>query len=117
MKAFYSTSIHATLLALLLSSSHLLLKHVYTNQHDSWAAMLKVEYPKIGLALTIYGFVFAYYIWALKYFPISLLYPIYTGLSVSFIAMAGYYFYAEPLSLYQIAGITFILVGVVLIGI
>ena len=70
----------------------------------------------IFAALALYGFIFFYYIVVLRSSPVSILYPVYTGLSVLFVLLAGRFYFSEPLSSVQIVGAGFVLMGIVLMG-
>lgn len=107
---------HATLLALLLASSHALLKWVSTQAHENYLQLLLTQWKLIFLSLSIYGFVFFYYIVVLRSSPISTLYPIYTGLSVLLVLLAGRFLFSEPVSSWQVLGGFFILLGILLMG-
>lgn len=107
---------HASLLALLLASSHALLKWVSMQAHDNYLQLLLTQWKGIVVSLGIYGFVFFYYIVVLRSSPVSTLYPVYTGMSVLLVLLAGRLLFAEPVSGLQVLGASFILVGIFLMG-
>jgi small multidrug resistance pump len=67
-------------------------------------------------ALAVYGFIFFYYILVLRSSPVSILYPVYTGLSVLFVLLIGRLVFSEPLTSVQVLGAGFVLMGIVLMG-
>lgn len=107
---------HAFFLALILASSHALLKWITTQSHESYFQLLWAQWPLILLAIGLYGFVFFYYILVLRSSPVSTLYPVYTGLSVLMVLLAGRFLFQEVVTPYQVAGAGFILLGIVLMG-
>jgi small multidrug resistance pump len=108
--------LHALMLAGLLAGSHAVLKWVSLQAHESYAQLLLSQWKAILLALSVYGFIFFYYIIVLRSSPVSILYPVYTGLSVLFVLLVGRYFFHESVSAVQIAGACSILLGIVLMG-
>lgn len=116
MSRFLLMVTHAFLLALLLASSHALLKWVSSQPHSNYVQLLMEQWRYIFLSLLIYGLVFFYYLVVLRSSPISTLYPIYTGLSVLMVLLAGRFLFQEAVTVYQIAGAGFILAGIVLMG-
>lgn len=107
---------HALILATLLASSHAMLKWASSQPHETYLAMLLGQWKAILAALALYGFIFFYYIVVLRSSPVSILYPVYTGLSVLFVLLAGRYVFSEPLSSVQVLGAGFVLAGIVLMG-
>ena len=109
----------AALLASLALAATLALSHALLRS----AALLDVgrwEFPylwRIGAALALYGAVFASYAWLLRLFELSLLYPLYTGLSVVLVFATGIVFFSEAVSLPKIAGVVLVIVGVGLISV
>jgi len=106
---------NSLLLATLLASSHGVLKWVADQSQDDYSQLL-AQWKYIGLALSIYGFIFFYYILVLRSSPVSLLYPVYTGLSVIFVLFVGRIFFDEPVGIFQALGVLAIVVGIVLLG-
>lgn len=111
----YSTLFHAIFLASLLTISHSLLKWVSIQQHESYIKVIQEQWFVIGLALSMYGFIFFYYIYVLKNIPLSSLYPIYTGLSIIFVLLSAKLFFNESFNTTQIFGALFITFGIFLI--
>ena len=107
---------NAALLAFLLASSHALLKWVSIQTHDNYLQLLLSQWKAIGAALSIYGVVFFYYIVVLRGSPVSTLYPVYTGLSVLMVLLAGRFLFGEPVGTGQMLGAVFILIGIGLMG-
>lgn len=116
MSKYLAIAAHAVILALLLASSHGLLKWISLQRHDDYIELLLNQWKAIFLSLAIYGVVFFYYILVLRSSPVSTLYPIYTGLSVLLVLLIGRVVFSEPVGGYQMLGAAFILTGIVLMG-
>ncbi|MAC71369.1 MAG: hypothetical protein CMP84_14350 [Gammaproteobacteria bacterium] len=114
--ATISSSLHAVLLALLLSVSHGILKYSTSKQHDDFLDLLISRWHFIALALSMYGIVFLYYLFVLRSSPISSLYPVYTGLSILFVSVVGRFIFLEPISSQHVIGIALIISGVLVMG-
>lgn len=93
---------HALALAILLASSHALLKWVSIQPHENYLDLLMRQWFVIMSSLAIYGLVFFYYILVLRSSPVSTLYPVYTGLSVLFVMLIGKFLFDEALTLWQV---------------
>ncbi len=107
---------HAAILATLLATSHAVLKWVSVQSHDNYVQLLLSQWKGVLLALSLYGFIFFYYIVVLRSSPVSILYPVYTGLSVLLVLLVGRFAFSEPISSAQMLGAGFILAGIVLMG-
>ena len=107
---------HALILALLLTCSHGILKWVSSQAIAGYTDLLMNHWKAIFVALAVYGCTFFYYILVLRSSPISMLYPIYTGLSVLFVLLVGRLVFEESLQPTQIAGALCILLGIILTG-
>jgi small multidrug resistance pump len=105
---------NAVLLASLLTLSHAVLKWVSIQAAGNYLELITRYWWAVGGALLIYGFIFFYYIVVLRSQALSQLYPIYTGLSLLLVTLAGVLFFAESLSLLQVLGAGLIVVGIVL---
>ena len=53
---------HAAILATLLATSHAVLKWVSVQAHDNYIQLLLSQWKGVFLALSLYGFIFFYYI-------------------------------------------------------
>ena len=97
-------------LAAALTLSHGLLRaaSVFAPPEFAWAI-------RVVPALSIYVAVFFFYTYLLKYFDISVLYPIYTALSVIGVAVMGMVFFGESTSALKIVGALFLVIGIVFI--
>jgi small multidrug resistance pump len=113
---FLQLIVHALLLSILLASSHAILKWVSIQAHQDYSQLIYEQWKAVLLSLIIYGLVFFYYIVVLRSSPISLLYPVYTGMSVVMIMAMGRLYFDEPFGIYQYAGTMCILIGILLIG-
>jgi small multidrug resistance pump len=116
MSKYSIVLMHALLLASLLAFSHGILKWVSIQAHDGYWQLLLTQWKGVLVALSIYGFIFFYYIVVLRSSPVSILYPVYTGLSVLLVLLAGRFVFQEPVGTAQVAGAVCILAGIVLMG-
>ena len=116
MTSFLLVSVHALVLASLLSISHGVLKFASSKEHESYFDLLCDQWLWIALALSLYGVVFFYYVFVLRVSPISSLYPVYTGLSVFFVLLIGHWFFREPVTVQHVIGVSLIIVGIVVMG-
>jgi len=107
---------NATLLALLLATSHGILKWVADQGEETLFETIIRHWFTILVALAIYGFIFLYYLVMLKAFELASLYGIYTGLAVVFVVLISVLFFKEQLDYWQIAGCALIAFGVALVG-
>lgn len=105
----------AAALAALLALSHGILKWVAGHGHGSFTELLAAYWPQIGAAVLIYVAIFLWYLQALRTVNLSLLYPLYTGLSVLFVFALGAAVFSEPTSGARIAGCVLIVAGLALV--
>ncbi len=108
--------VKASVLAVLLALSHGLLKWISIQKAENYFKLLGAHWGVLGLALTIYAGIFFYYIFMLKSTSLSIIYPLYTGLSLLFVMLLGVLAFHERLDLLQGVGALFIVIGVVLMG-
>jgi small multidrug resistance pump len=109
--------IHSFALACLTAFSHLLLKWTSVRGQDrDFLWQIRENWHLIGIALAIYGFVFFYYLWALRKIPLSMLYPIYTSLTIVFVAIAGIFLFKEQITLTSLIGLLCISAGIIIMG-
>ncbi|MBI4578800.1 MAG: EamA family transporter [Planctomycetes bacterium] len=116
----------ALVLALLLNASANLMMKVGAKHLDSPGPRLELGLSSIRGAIAhnwvlVLGlFCFAtnvlFYTYALKRIPISLAYPIMVGAGFAIIAVVAWRYLGETLSVVQWAGITLILLGIVLVA-
>lgn len=107
MKSAWALVGSALILSVVLTLSHALLR--------SAAAHTPMELPwfiRVGAALFLYGLVFFAYTVLLKYFDISILYPVYTALSIMGVSLVGIAYFGESLTLYKMLGMSILLVGI-----
>ena len=116
MSKYVTVLTHALLLAALLATSHGVLKWVSIQAHDNYLQLMLTQWKGVLFALSLYGFIFFYYIVVLRGSPVSILYPVYTGLSVLFVLLLGRFVFHEPVGTAQMLGAGFILAGIVLMG-
>lgn len=105
---------HSILLSSLLATSHCILKWVSMQEYSSYINLLKEFWLVIGFSLSIYVFIFFYYIFILKSNPISILYPTYTGLSIIFVLILAHFIFKETINFNQLLGVVFTIIGVFL---
>lgn len=108
--------INGLFLALLLCFSHGLLKWISSRSSESyWQAALQYWWVMCG-AISVYVFIFFYYAYILKYVSISILYPVYTGLSIVLVFTMGVFVFNEPYTWQHVAGCALIVAGVFLVS-
>ena len=107
---------NALLLATLLTLSHGLLKWVASHTSKNYIQTLLEYWWVIGLAISVYVFIFFYYAYVLRTVDIAILYPIYTGLSIIFVFLMGIYFFGESTSTWQLLGCGLIMSGIILVS-
>jgi multidrug transporter EmrE-like cation transporter len=113
MSGWYkSLGFNAAALALLLAASHALLKWVSQQPHHGIADLLARHWLATGSALAIYAGVFFYYLAALRWLNMSLLYPVYTGAAVLLVVVTGCIVFGERIDARQILGAALIAAGV-----
>ncbi len=103
--------IAACSLAAVLTLSHALLRAA--------ATQTPMEYPwaiRVGTSLFLYGSVFFVYTMLLRHFDISVLYPIYTALSIIGVSLVGITFFGETLTVAKICGVILLVVGIGLVS-
>lgn len=83
---------------------------------DANSILIMFTLPSFYIAVVLYGFLTIYWVWLLGRMPISYAYP-FSALSVALVCLLGIYEYSENVSLMQIVGVLFVVIGVVLIGI
>lgn len=69
------------------------------------------------ITLLLYGFSFYCLSIALKEIPVGIAYAIWSGLGIVLIAAVGWIFFKQKLDLAAIVGLSFILVGVVIVNV
>ena len=112
MSVLRSLAFTAGALAVLLTASHALLKWVSQQPHDGVLDLLARHWLATGCALAVYGFVFFYYLAALRWLNMSLLYPIYTGAAVLLVVVTGCVLFGERIDARQVLGAVLIAAGV-----
>jgi len=100
-------------LALVLSFSHVMLRHGALLQQGP------LEYPRVAytcVAMLIYVALFFYYGQLLQRFALSRLYPLYTALSIVCVYFAGAFLFREGVTLRGLVGTLLIVAGVILVA-
>jgi small multidrug resistance pump len=106
---------NAAALALVLTTAHALLKWASQKPHATFVELLMSQAPVVALALALYGGVFLWYLHALRRFEMSELFPLYTGLTLILVALAGVWLFGERRSPLQMGGIGLIIGGLFLL--
>lgn len=98
-------------LAAVLTLSHALLRSAtaYSTMDFPWIV-------RVGCALFLYALVFFAYTFLLKNYNVSILYPLYTALSIGGVFFMGVFYFGEDFSFYKIVGLLFLIVGIALIA-
>ena len=92
-----------------------MLKWASQKPHATFIELLMSQAPVVALALALYGGVFLWYLHALRRFEMSELFPLYTGLTLILVALAGVWLFGERLSPLQMGGIGLIIGGLFLL--
>jgi small multidrug resistance pump len=109
---YRSLAFNAAALALMLAASHALLKWVSQQPHQGIVDLLARHWLATVCALVIYAVVFFYYLVALRWLNMSLLYPLYTGAAVLLVVLTGCVVFGERLEARQVLGAMLIAAGV-----
>ncbi|MEL6235169.1 MAG: SMR family transporter [Pseudomonadota bacterium] len=72
-------------------------------------------WPSVAVVLG-YGLAFYFMSLTLRYMPVGIVYAIWSGLGILFIAIIGYFVFAQKLDLPAILGIALILSGILVIN-
>ena len=111
-----SMLLNALVLALLLASSHALLKWVARKEVASYLELVTNYWLPIGTSLAIYAGIFFYYIQVLRRHDIGVLYSTYTGASILLVLLFGIFFFGENLTRTQMMGCGLVILGIFFIG-
>ncbi len=98
-------------LAAILTSSHALLKSAADNPVMSQPWLIKMF-----ISIALYGIVFFLYAFALKFFELSVIYPIYTALSILGVFFVGAFYFQEALSIKKAIGLILLIFSIFLIA-
>ena len=107
--------INALFLAVLLTISHGIMKWISSQPSAGFADALFLYWPYLGVSIAIYLLIYLYYLFALRFLQLTILYPIYTGISMLLVFALGAIYFAEPVSPVKVIGCVFVTTGVVLI--
>lgn len=72
--------------------------------------------PWLWLGVACAGVVMLSYLFAIRGLPLSVAYPVATGLSAAGICLIGSYFFGETIKLTSLSGIALIVLGVMLVS-
>ncbi|MBS0321481.1 MAG: hypothetical protein JSR18_13135 [Proteobacteria bacterium] len=106
---------NAAALSIVLTLSHAILKWVTRQPHTGFVDLLQSRGGWVLLALSLYGGVFLWYLDALRRFDMSVLFPVYTGLTLILVALVGVLAFGERLAWAQMLGVLLIVGGVFLL--
>jgi len=67
------------------------------------------------IMVVAYSATFVFMSYTLKYMPVSLVYAIWSGLGIVFIALIGFFWFKQSLDAPAIIGLSFIIAGVLII--
>lgn len=107
-----SIIIKSIFLSVLIVIAHGLFKWVAQHPAESYLSLWLTYWPVLLVSIVLYFFVFFYYAHLLKTTQITLLYPIYTGLSIVILLLVGKAVFNETVSLIQVAGCFLIITGI-----
>lgn len=68
------------------------------------------------ISLALYGGAFVLYSRCLSRIPVSVAYPIFIGITLIFVAAASFIWFDHPLSVFQLAGLGLVFLGVFLVS-
>lgn len=106
----------AALLAVALAVANIFLKLAAGGGQQSALELYTNNIGKISIALFFYFGVFLVYPLLLKHFPLNVIFPIYTGLTILFVTIAGVLMFEEKFALHQLVGVGLLIAGIVLIS-
>ncbi len=107
---------NALFLSLMLSFSHGLLKWISIQEGGSQIDVMFKFWWVLTTSIFIYVIIFFYYAYILRFASISILLPVYTGLSIIFVFIMGVWFFQEPWNWQHVAGCLLIIAGVFLVS-
>lgn len=99
----------------MLTFSHGIMKWVALRAKGSFYDLVVNNWLPLGSAITIYVVLFFYYTQILRKAPLSMLYPVYGGLSILFVFLLGIWFFGESASVPKIFGCALIMCGIFLV--
>jgi len=68
------------------------------------------------LMLIFYGISFIFLNLAIKKLDVSVAYSIFSGLGIALVAMGGIFFFKDPITIFRIAAISLIIIGVIILN-
>lgn len=108
--------VHALTLALMLALSHVCMKSFSASLDLGVKDFIWTEWHRILISIGLYAGVFIYYVVVLKRVDLSILYPLYTVLSLIMVILLSAYFFQERLAWSQLLGVLLASAGVFLIA-
>lgn len=108
--------LHALILASMLALSHICMKSLAGSLDLGLKEFIWAEWHRVLISIGLYVSVFVYYVIVLKRVDLSILYPLYTVLSLVLVMVLSAYFFQERLTWSQLLGVVFASVGIFLIA-
>lgn len=105
----------AVILAVLLTTANILLKMISAANADSGLDMYLASPVKLLVAIALYFLVFLAYPYLLRFYPMNIIFPSYTGLTVLLVAASGAVFFGEKMGPSQLVGVALLVAGIVCI--
>lgn len=106
----------AALLAIALAVANIFLKLAASGEQQSAIELYTNNVGKISIALFFYFGVFLVYPLLLKHFPLNVIFPVYTGLTILFVTFAGILMFEEKFAFHQLLGVGLLIAGIILIS-
>jgi multidrug transporter EmrE-like cation transporter len=107
----------SAVLAVLLATANVLLKMVSAVETDTGIEMYIASPMKILFSISLYFGVFLLYPYVLRLYPMSIVFPVYLGLTIMLIMLSGVVLFDEKIALSQIAGSVLLVIGIALISV
>jgi small multidrug resistance pump len=106
----------SAVLAGLLTSANILMKMVSAVETDTYIGMYLASPVKILISSGLFFGVFLLIPYILRFFPMTIIFPCYTGITVLLIMVAGTVLFDEKVALPQIAGSILLVISIALIS-
>jgi small multidrug resistance pump len=106
----------STVIALLMATANILLKMVSAVETDTGIEMYTASPIKFLISIGLFFGVFLLYPYVLRFYPMSIVFPCYTGITVLLIMLSGAFLFDEKIALPQIAGSILLVIGIALIS-
>lgn len=111
MRNTTSVLAYAFFLSFVLTLSHALLRSAAAHPLMELGWIIRV-----GASLILYAIVFGVYTLLLKHYNVSVLFPVYTALSIIGVSLTGFFVFGEEVTHIKILGILVISAGIFMIS-